>query len=117
MTYHKVLGFPEDLEIPEIFVSLKYTRHANLRIQQRVKGKIKRFRRIKIKLNKIIEVEVGKNDKIKFIVLRTQYDKKIDITLVLQPSFKKSAALVITAWFNHKKDNHKTLNKSKYKKI
>ena len=53
--------------------------------------------------------------------IRIPYDSKCDLVIVIRPQWDKDKKqydvtknMVVTAWLNHKKDNHYTLDESKY---
>ena len=113
--YHQRLGFPADLEIPEMTLKLQYTRHAFIRTKERLKY-VKRKevpKLVLIKRSKIMELELHKGE---FVgcTLRLTHDKKTDIVLVLKFDKKKKFAKVVTIWFNNREDRHKKLNINKY---
>lgn len=68
---------------------------------------------MKIKKNKIVEMEVEKNKPIG-CTLRLMHDKKVDIVLILKFNHKKRFAKVVTVWFNERKDNHRKIDLTKY---
>ena len=66
-----------------------------------------------LKTNPVLpfEVEITKDGttyNITKIVVRTSYDDKRDISIVLREN------MIVTAWLNYKIDEHKTLDESKY---
>lgn len=115
MIYHKEIGFPETIRIPEnIEYELKYTRHALVRKERISKGKICVIPHMaRVTKNNLVEMFTDDNKIIKKAVIRTEYNKYQDIVMVLE-LLPKHKAKVITFWLNAKKDNHYTLNKTKY---
>ena len=48
---------------------------------------------------------------------RIPYDNNKDLVVAIRPIYNKNVVednLIVTAWINHKKDNHCTLDKTKY---
>lgn len=118
--YHKDVGFPATLKLAhQIQFKLSYSKHAVLKGIQIMDDSI-----VPIKLNlprilyfkktQIIEIHTNKNQ-IKKIVVRKKYNSKKDIIFVLEKQSSVNAK-VITFWFNNPKDNHPTLDKTKYTK-
>lgn len=58
---------------------------------------------------KIVEVETDSENRIVKSLIRTNYNKRQDITIVCDIN-----CYVRTAWLNDKNDNHKTLNYKNY---
>lgn len=58
---------------------------------------------------KPFEVET-ENNKVVKAVIRTEYDKHRDISIVVRKGF------IVTAWLNEKTDTHRTLDTNKYEK-
>lgn len=89
--------------------------HAVARLKERTDTRKKPFKDVVLTKRKLVEVWTTANRKnMTTCMIRVQFDKKHDIILVLKPNFKKRTAKVITLWINHKKDQHKFLDKSKY---
>lgn len=106
--YHREVGFPDSLLIPDLKVKLKYCDHTlekNLKILPKY---------IRINKTNIFEVSTFDDIKIKKALVRINYDEKRDMVLVLQ-ILSKAWARVITVWLNKKQDKHYTLDKTKYK--
>lgn len=58
---------------------------------------------------KIVEVETDSENRVVKSLIRTNYNKRQDITIVCDIN-----CYVRTAWLNDKNDNHKTLNYKNY---
>ena len=117
MFYHKKLGIPQEVEIPDVEFSLHYTRHALIRSKQRLRyvGRKEVPKVLTIKKNKIVELETEKgSNKIVGCTIRLMHDKKVDIVLILKFNHKKKFAKVVTVWFNERKDNHRKIDLTKY---
>ena len=113
MLYHKEIGFPNTLVIPEMCLKLEYTKHA-LERTTKTSVPITKPSSALILIKDIVEVET-KDDKTPIkIVLRTKYNNIYDLVLVLQPNYSTGYARVITLWLNDFRDTHKTLNKNLY---
>jgi hypothetical protein len=110
MLYHKDIGFPASLRIPEGIVNLWYSGHAKDRIVGKYKGQLILPTFIKITKNNTVEVSTENNIVVNKLLVRTDYDNKKDICVVLNPDTGK----VITLWINYKNDKHESLNRTKY---
>lgn len=110
MLYHKEIGFPESIDIKEGMVNLWYSAHARERIEGRYKGFLILPSFIKITKNNVIEISTEDNITCDKVLVRTKYDEKKDICIVLLPHNGK----VVTLWTNYRDDKHETLDKTKY---
>jgi hypothetical protein len=110
MRYHRELGFPKTIILPQNPLYLIYSKHATVRYGENALNF--NLKKIKIKLEDIIEIRTKDNIKCSSLLVRKKLDSNRDIILSLKISIKK--AVVITLWVNNKKDNHKTLNKNLY---
>jgi len=113
--YHKELGFPNTLVVPNILVNLQYTTHALERREREGKhDELKVLPTIvRVTPENVFEVNTFDNIHCKKVSVRINYDFKRDIILVLE-LLSESKAKVITFWLNSKKDLHKNFNKDKY---
>lgn len=109
-TYHKNIGFPETLAIPDVFVNLRYTRHALQRQHEDYKLKVAP-KVVKIYSGNIVEAATEDGVTLKKVLIRTNYNKTHDMILVIEPDFTRNLGRVITLWINHKKDQHQTCTK------
>ncbi len=112
LLYHKDIGFPDDINLPRGFspvMSLRYSRHAQEEAQKDVHGQIQLPPRMDVRDGQTIEIAVL-NKTVTKMVIRFDYDKTRDITMVIQPQ----DGFVRTVWFNEKTDQHHSLNKAKY---
>lgn len=110
MRYHKEIGFPPSLYIPEGIVRLWYSVHAKERFEGKYKGFLILPSYIKLTDKNIFEVETPDGKYCEKVAARITYDDKKDICIVLNPATGK----VITLWINYKKDEHQLINKEKY---
>jgi len=110
MIYHRDIGFPKTLVIPEVTVSLGYTRHAQERKNESYKLMVVPTV-VKIQPSNVVEAHTDDNINITKVLVRINYNKTQDMLLVLQPILEKGLAKVITLWVNNKRDVHKTLKK------
>ena len=113
MKYHKEIGFPKSLIFPKYLVHLHWTDHACDKMNSfgLAGGKL-----LKTHIYKKDTIEVEVNDKtgiITDIVVRLPYSQKYDIAFALSIT-KTKHAVIKTVWLNNKKDQHKTLDRSKY---
>jgi hypothetical protein len=110
MLYHRDIGFPESLRIPTGTRALWYSTHAKQRFEGKYKGNLILPSYIKITSENVIEIATKNNIDCDKIVVRTNYDDRKDMCLVLIPNKGK----VVTIWINNKDDKHESLNKEKY---
>lgn len=112
--YHKTLGFPEKLVVPDIIVKLQYTIHAEERKKREGKYDLKVLPSV-VKVNSSNVFEIHTEDDIicKKVAIRIHYDHRRDIILILE-LINENKAKVVTFWLNSKKDNHKNFKKEKY---
>ena len=111
MLYHKQLGFPKTLELPEKEILVpQYSLHAKRSANDDRYGFIKLPEVLKIEKHNIIEVETEDNITPTKIMLRVQYTNTLDLCLV----YNVQDTLVRTVWLNKSTDRHASLDKSKY---
>ena len=106
--YHKAVYLPK-IKKPDCDYSCIYSQHAKESALNDKYGIIILPKSYNIAKSDIIELEINNND-ISKLVLRTDYNDKFDLILVI--SF--TTGLVKTLWLNRKCDLHDTLNKDKY---
>lgn len=111
MTFHKTLGFPKGLIVPNISLELKYTKHSL--VKQKELKIMYEFKSIRPLRENLIEVDY-ENKTITHMVIRMSYNEQKDIIIVLDPNWKTKTAKVITVWLNNKHDLHLTLKKDQY---
>lgn len=113
--YHRDVFFPEGVlsSYVDYQWNLAYTRHA---LREAVQDKLGTLthapRSVRFIDDEVIEIETT-NGAVTKLVIRTQYDDRRDLILVLR-NMQDGAATVITLWTNAVDDNHNTLDKSKY---
>jgi hypothetical protein len=115
--YHKTVGFPDTIIIPNRIFNLGYTNHARNRAKQRVKGAfavLPTF--VRLTNENLIEIHTDDNKFIKKAVVKLHYDKTRDIVLVLDIKFPQKKAVVVTLYYNLKNHSFDTLDKTKYNK-
>lgn len=110
MVYHKNIGFPKTLVIPDVILSLTYTKHAKERKDESYNLMVVPSV-VRLQPSNVIEVHTEDNINIKKTLIRIKYTQTQDMILVLEPLFDQQAAKVITLWVNNKKDHHKSLKK------
>jgi hypothetical protein len=116
MIYHKDIGFPASLVIPEVLLDLRYTRHAEERKNRDDYKLLVVPTVIRITKQNIVEAVTEDNATLKKATIRVEFDRTRDIVLVLEPLFNVTKAKVVTFWLNNKRDTHQTLDKRKYTK-
>lgn len=108
--YHKDVFWPFGENTLSGLLRLRLSAHAKQRAKQ---YKVNPPRTIELKKFNVFEIEVEDGFVVK-IVGRTKYDQQRDIILAIL--LKEKEAFVKTLWLNHKGDNHKSLNTSKYER-
>lgn len=110
MIYHKDIGFPESLKVPEGIRNLRYSGHAKERFEGKYKGQLILPSFIRITKNNLVEVSTDDNIIINKVMVRTHYDNRKDICVVFNPNSGK----VVTLWINRKDDAHDSFDKTRY---
>jgi len=111
MIYHRDLDFPQDLDLKEGYIiSPKYSRHSLMAAKEDKLGIIKPPETITFSRRHIVEISTLDNIIVDKIVVRLNYDKKLDLVLVIL--LKNN--ICKTCWLNLKSDSHTTLKKEKY---
>lgn len=86
--YHKQIGFPKTLVIPEATLQLSYTKHA-LERQEKDYKLLVTPAMIILKPSNVFEVYTEDDLSIKKALVRISYNKTQDMILVIQPTFEK----------------------------
>jgi len=112
MRYHKIIGFPNTLIFPNIFIYLNYwTKHA---AQKRDVQYKKVPTGVLLTPDTAIEITTDDDIHIQKAVIRQKYDNKNDIIISFRLRKSKSQGTIISFWLNDRFDQHATLDKSKY---
>src|SRR5678809_582863 len=94
--YHKTIGFPKSLVIPEAeTLQLVYTKHARERQKESYKLLVVP-EVVVLKPSNVYEVCTEDDINISRALLRIPYSKTQDMILVIQPIFAKRKAKVVT---------------------
>jgi hypothetical protein len=115
MKYHKDIGFPKSLILPNGKLRLIYTHHANEKSES-IFGDAKIMHSLfdYIYAYKYWIIEATTDDNVTCKSFVTRYRVTLfDIVLVVK-ILTDHTGLVLTVWDNNKGDNHETLDKSKY---
>lgn len=107
MLYNAAVGLPATAETPQTINGLRFSYHALKQAQAR-----DIHLPTQIIDAKVVELEII-DGKVTKVVYRMRYDAKRDIIIVIIPQTK----LVKTVYLNHHKDQHKTLDTSKYAQV
>jgi hypothetical protein len=102
MLYHIDVQWPKHIPTQWNDVPVIYSKHAESRCNEkgiRLQGRI---------TGKAFECEYSEGRLTK-LALRCKYSDSHDLCVVIS-----NTGIVITAWLNHKQDNHKTLDTSRY---
>lgn len=112
-TFHKDIGFPPLVDtLDKRLFEFTFSAHALHACLNDKYGKVMPPASIVVHKNQIIEVSIF-NGEIQKVVYRTPHNEYFDLILVFMPREDK-VGFVKTCWLNHKKDDHSTLDKSKY---
>lgn len=115
--YHKTIGFPESIIIPNRIFNLGYTNHARNRAKERMKGVFRVLPTfVRLTPENLIEIHTDDNRYIKKAVVKLHYDTNRDIILVLDIKYPQKKAVVVTLYYNAKNHSFETLDKSKFTK-
>lgn len=112
--YHKTVGFPKSIVIPDRIFHLGYTNHAKERARDRVKGVMVLPSIVRLTRENLIEIHTDDNKFIKKAVVKLCYDKKRDIVLAMEIRYQEKKAVVITLYYNKKNHSFETLDKTKF---
>lgn len=116
VTYHRDIGIPSNLTVPQREVACDYTGHAE---RERYKDQfnfIPKLERVDLRECQVIEVSVSES-RVSKILVRVPHptSARDDIVMVLRPGeTKKHPWTVVTNWVNRRSDAHCTLDRSKY---
>jgi hypothetical protein len=110
MKYHKDLGFPKTLKFPDYVIDLTWSFHAIRKAFKTGIGVTSVLLGVDQKY--VVEVETYDNKEINSVVLRMPWNEHHDLCFSIRLFYK--TGVVKTIWVNNKKDNHETLDKSKY---
>jgi hypothetical protein len=102
--YHREIGFPKDLKLPEGIYNLEHSEHTKQAACTDRYGMIKLPTVLDTSKAILIELELENNVPTKG-VWRTSYDNKYDIIIVMIIKTRVTK----TVWLNEKNDIHKTL--------
>lgn len=106
--YHPKIGFPSSFRRPVGTFRTLPSRHARERAAE---NGFNIPTTINLNDFSIVEIEMI-NGRLVKIVVRGEYDEYDDICMAIMP--KGGIMFVKTAWLNHWRDNHKTLDRSRY---
>ena len=112
-TYHKDIGLPPVVcELVGRHFDFTFSAHALHACLNDRYGKFVPPSELTVQLGQIVEVALFKGT-IQKAVIRIPHDENFDIVVVFIPE-GRGVGFVKTCWLNHKKDDHSTLDKSKY---
>lgn len=114
--YHRQVGFPATVAVPQGALELRPTRHAvDELLTDRygtVGDEVPEF--LNLSADMVFEMTVRRG-RVDSYVVRFEWDEERDMVLVLVP-VGRSEALVKTMWFNRRDDQHRSLDVSRYDK-
>lgn len=113
--YHKLLGLPQgSAALWAGVLDLRYGNHAQSEADVDRYGRAELFSSAEFQASDVVEVEVVQGQPVK-AVLRFPYSDDLDLVMVLQRP-ERGVSFVRTVWFNRANDQHKSLDRSKYRK-
>lgn len=116
VTYHRDIGLPSNITVPQREVTCEYTGHAE---RERYKDRysfIPKLEKVNLRDCEVIEVTVAEN-RVSKVLVRVPHptSSRDDIVMVLRPGAKKDQPwTVVTNWVNRRSDKHRSLDRSKY---
>jgi hypothetical protein len=112
-TYHKDIGFPPTVSmLVGRHFDFTFSGHALHACLNDRYGRFTPPPELTVQLEQIVEIALFKGV-IHKVVVRIPHDENFDIVVVFIPE-PRGVGFVKTCWLNHKKDDHSTLDKSKY---
>lgn len=111
--YHKDLGFPAHIEIPQGLFKLDITGHARKAAQTDRYGSFQLDTWLDTYSAEAIEIE-EESDGLK-VVYRMHHSRQLDVCYAVL--FAGNKAVLKTAWLNEKSDQHKTLKFGHYTQV
>lgn len=109
LRFHRNIGFPKRLLLPEDEYPVYKTEHSKNRSENNKHGQFEVPDTVHVTKQNIVEVKV-KDKSLWRILVRKEYNEQYDVCYVIQfPDYE-----LITAWRNEKDDTHETLNKDDY---
>lgn len=114
--YHRSIGFPKNIVIPNRMFHLEYTTHAKQRAAERISGLMVLPTVVRLTDSNLIEIHSDDNRFIKKAIVRINYNKYKDLILVLDIHFELFKAAVITLYYNNRNQSFESLDKTRYNK-
>lgn len=115
-TYHRDIGIPTNVTVPQRTVSCEYSGHADRERFDDRYGTIPRLDDVDLTTADVVEVSTTDN-KLSKLLVRVPHpeDNTLDVVMAIRPGeTKKHPWLVVTSWLNKRNDTHQTLDRSKY---
>lgn len=115
-TYHRDIGIPSNVTVPQRVVKCEYGGHADQERFEEKYGQIPRLDSVDLASADVVEVAVAEG-RVSKLLVRVPHPTSAqdDIVMVLRPGeTKRSPWTVVTNWVNRKNDKHSTLDRSKY---
>lgn len=116
VTYHRDIGIPSNVTVPQRVVKCEYIGHADRERYAEKYGHIPRLDEVDLAAADVVEVAVSEG-RVSKLLVRVPHptSERDDIVMVLRPGeTKKHPWTVVTNWVNRKNDKHSTLDRSKY---
>lgn len=116
VTYHRDIGIPSNITVPQREVACDYTGHADRARYNDRYGTIPKLEKLDLRECDVVEVSVAEG-RVSKLVVRTPHptDARNDIVMVLRPGeSKKHPWAVVTNWINSRNDTHRSLDRTKY---
>lgn len=109
LKFHRSIGFPDSLLLPEGEYPITKTSHAKERSNVNEYGSFALPDTIEFSRRDIVEVKV-RDKQVWRILIRQSYNSEFDVCYVLEfPDYT-----LVTSWRNHKHDTRETVDKRDY---
>lgn len=109
MKFHRQIGFPTALSLPEGRTKINPSDHSKNRSENHKHGEFDIPDEVFVHEKDIVEVKTANKELYRYLI-RTSYNETFDLCIVLEPAQNE----VVTAWRNKVSDTHDTLDKSQY---
>lgn len=108
--YHARIFIPQTVKIPRGKFAMEYTGHA---IDQFHDRRVRQLpESVDMSKCRVVEVETNETGEITKMLIRSSHNERCDLVAAVIPVDGKF--LVKTVWVNDKRDNHKTLDITRY---
>lgn len=116
MLYHAEVKWPKRIKnlLPFGVRELRYSGHALSASQDDRYGQMELPQQVNMADVYVFEAEEIRRGQLTKVVFRVEYNERLDMVVAAIP--ERGGLFVKTVWFNERRDNHKTLDRSKYQR-